>query len=187
MEALQAVDKWIIEMATQLGGQEPVRDSIVFLLAEILPLTFIGVAVWLFFFSGKTKPQRERNQYTVLVSLASVLFAVAVRYVLMSAVNRPRPFATYPDLHRVVDVSAGLNSFPSLHSILVFAFAGSIYWLGKHRTLGITLLILATLVAIARVVAGVHYASDVIAGAVLGLGVARLVTWQSKYVSRQIT
>jgi undecaprenyl-diphosphatase len=186
MDALQAVDKWIIFQATQLGGQEAMRDSIVFILAEVLPLTFIGVAIWLFFFAGKTKPQRERNQYVVLVSLASVLFAAAVRFILVNAANRPRPFETYPDLHRVTDVSASLNSFPSMHSILVFAFAGSIFWLGKHRKLGIALLVIATVVATARVVAGVHYASDVLAGAALGLGVARLVTWQSKYVSEQI-
>ena len=130
MEALQAVDKWIIFQATQLGGQDAMRDSIVFLLADILPLTFIGVAIWLFFFAGKTKPQRERNQYTVLVALAAVMFAIAVRFILVNAINRPRPFATYPELHRVTEVSAGLASFPSLHAILVFTFAGSIYWLG---------------------------------------------------------
>lgn len=185
MEFFQNIDLAVAQAATRLGGAGTTRDGIVLFLAEVLPVAFAGAAAWLFF-AGRTKRSQERNQYVVLVSLAAVLFAIGVRYILINVVERPRPFVTHPELHQVLGVSAGNVSFPSLHAILLFAFAGSVYWLGKHHRLGVTLLILATVVAVARVVAGVHYGSDVIAGALLGLGVARLVTWQSQYVRRQI-
>lgn len=186
MDFFQGIDRSVIEAATQVGGSGPGRDAAVFLVAEILPLVFAGAALWLFF-AGRTKAQRERNQDMVLVSLLSVLFAIGVRFLLINVIERPRPFVTYPELHHAAGVTAGNVSFPSLHALILFAFAGSVFWLGKHRKLGIVLLVIASVVAVARVVAGVHYASDVIAGAALGLVVARLVTWQSKYVTQQVS
>ena len=60
------------------------------------------------------------------------------------------------------------NSFPSGHTYTVFAIAISVYLYG-HKRLGLILFALAIMVAIARIGAGLHYPSDVVAGALLGL------------------
>lgn len=80
--------------------------------------------------------------------------------------NRPRPFAIgLGFLH----LSHGPSpSFPSSHATAYGAVAFSFLLVAGHRTFGCILLVLAALVALARVVVGVHYPTDVFFGVVLG-------------------
>jgi undecaprenyl-diphosphatase len=73
---------------------------------------------------------------------------------LLTARPRPEPF------------SAELDSFPSGHTTVAFALASVLGW--HNRTLGIIGYALAALVGISRLYLGVHYPSDVLAGAILG-------------------
>jgi undecaprenyl-diphosphatase len=57
-------------------------------------------------------------------------------------------------------------SFPSGHAAFFFALATTTAVF--DRRLGILLLIGAALVSLARVAAGIHYPSDVLAGALIG-------------------
>lgn len=85
--------------------------------------------------------------------------------------KRPRPFVTHSD-EILKPITEGLRvysfSFPSAHTYMAFAIATSV-WLYGHRKLGIFLYILAIFVAIGRLGAGLHYPSDIIAGAFLGI------------------
>jgi undecaprenyl-diphosphatase len=85
---------------------------------------------------------------------------------------RPRPF-----------VAAGVNakelvfhrpdySFPSDHAVFAFSVASGFYFAG-YKKLGIALYVVAILISFSRVVAGVHYPLDVIAGGIIGI----LLTW----------
>ena len=84
--------------------------------------------------------------------------------------SRPRPFITHHDL--MTPITKGLTvdatSFPSGHTYIVFAIAISVYLYG-HRRLGLVLFVLAIIVGLSRIGAGLHYPSDVIGGALLGL------------------
>lgn len=85
--------------------------------------------------------------------------------------RRPRPFVTHtgislPSLSRL-DVDR-ISSFPSSHTYIVFAIATSVYLYG-HKRLGAALFVLAILVALGRIGTGLHYPSDTIAGALLGI------------------
>lgn len=85
--------------------------------------------------------------------------------------RRPSPFISHSDL--ATPITAGLHindkiSFPSSHTYIVFAIAISVFLYG-HKKLGLVLFALAILVAVSRVGAGLHYPSDVIGGAFLGL------------------
>lgn len=85
--------------------------------------------------------------------------------------KRPRPFITHANLinPHTEGMRIDSSSFPSSHTYIVFAIATSVFLYG-HRRLGIALFILAILVAIGRVGAGLHYPSDIIGGA--GIGIA---------------
>jgi undecaprenyl-diphosphatase len=91
---------------------------------------------------------------------------------------RERPFITHPAIHCA---AAPLDrySFPSGHTLhaVSFAILGSHYLPG----LAVPLVAFALLVALSRVVLGLHYPTDVAAGAALGggLGFASLEVAQS--------
>ncbi|MBB3175962.1 phosphatase PAP2 family protein [Variovorax sp. Sphag1AA] len=80
--------------------------------------------------------------------------------------NRPRPFVLgLGFLHLHHGPSA---SFPSSHATAYGAIAFSFLLMAGHRAFGCILLVLAVLVAVARVVVGVHYPMDVLFGLILG-------------------
>ena len=66
------------------------------------------------------------------------------------------------------------TSFPSDHATAAFAIAVAL--LRRHRKAGAIALVLAGLLAIARVAVGTHYPSDVLAGALIGT-TAALILW----------
>jgi undecaprenyl-diphosphatase len=66
------------------------------------------------------------------------------------------------------------GSFPSGHAATSFACAATLAWFVPRRV-AVCLYVLAGLIAFSRVYVGVHYPLDVLAGALLGLGVARVL------------
>ncbi|MFI6806749.1 phosphatase PAP2 family protein [Streptomyces luteogriseus] len=79
-------------------------------------------------------------------------------------VRRPRPAHVVPLVR-----TAGRHSFPSSHATSAAAAAVAFGTLGAHAVPP-----LAAAVCVSRLVAGVHYPSDVAAGAALGALTARL-------------
>lgn len=82
-------------------------------------------------------------------------------------VRRKRPEGEWGGIYRNTDP----HSFPSGHAARSFLIAVVAAGLGPLG-LGIVLCVWAPLVALARVSMGVHYVSDIVAGAVLGIIVA---------------
>ncbi len=107
-----------------------------------------------------------------VVPLAFALAAVGVTdligaRVLKPLVHRMRPFDALPrgTVHQAIQVSH-LGSMPSLHAANAFALA---VVLGRAAPrLAPILYGFAALIALSRVVAGVHWPSDVVAGALFG-------------------
>jgi membrane-associated phospholipid phosphatase len=79
-------------------------------------------------------------------------------------VRRPRPAHVEPLVR-----TAGRHSFPSSHATSAAAAAVAFGALGAHAVLP-----LAVAMCLSRLVVGVHYPSDVVAGAVLGALTAHL-------------
>ncbi len=82
----------------------------------------------------------------------------------------PRPFVAHPDLVHLFAPHAADASFPSDHATAAFAIAVAI--LLRNRLWGSVTLAAAALLAVSRVVIGVHYPLDVLSGAALGSAVA---------------
>ena len=73
--------------------------------------------------------------------------------------------------HRPFPLQLMDGSFPSLHTAVAFAISFAIY--RRLSKLGLVMLLLSGGIGVSRVVSGIHYPIDVLAGAVLGIG----VTW----------
>lgn len=92
---------------------------------------------------------------------------------LKRTLNRPRPYATYPDLIEPYRFSLE-HSFPSGHTSLAFSTATALSLKYPKWYIIAPSYVWATSVGYSRMNLGVHYPTDVIAGAVLGAGSAYL-------------
>jgi undecaprenyl-diphosphatase len=117
-------------------------------------------------------------------SVAAVLSAglgLAVGKVVSELVDRARPFVADPHGVHLFSGHAADPGFPSDHATAAFAIAVAI--LLRKRAWGMVALALAAVLSIGRVALGVHYPSDVLAGAALG-SAAALVLWAPPLRSR---
>lgn len=127
-------------------------------------LLYIGQLVWL-------AAGRQRSFWPMLVVPAA---AFVVGSALRAAIDRPRPYVTlgYQPLFPKKDTG---RSMPSRHCFSAAAIAvAAACW---QPALGAVLGVLAVAIAVSRVVTGVHYISDVLAGLAFG-GAFSLAGWQ---------
>lgn len=141
------------------GPMRFAANDLVFVIVAIVALTFLI-------------PWRERRlERRIGAVLATAAGGVALLLVqpIANAVDRARPFVTHPHAELLVS-HARDPGFPSDHATGAFAMAMGL-WL-YDRTIGAIAFVLAATVAFARVSVGVHYPSDVVGGALIGMAVA---------------
>lgn len=110
-------------------------------------------------------------------SVAAVLSAglgLGVAKVLSELVDRARPFVADPQGVHLFSGHAADPGFPSDHATAAFAIATAIVL--RKRQAGLVALAAAAVLSVGRVALGVHYPSDVLAGAAVG-GAAALALW----------
>jgi undecaprenyl-diphosphatase len=106
----------------------------------------------------------RREALTILLSVAiSAIAANLLKY----AVDLPRPFEIYPFIVKLS--SGGSPSFPSGHTADAFAFAVALGLVYRKWYFYIPCLVWASLVGYSRMNLGVHFPSDVLAGAIIGI------------------
>lgn len=99
-----------------------------------------------------------------------VLSAYIVAYfvgdgLLKDLIARPRPCMVDETVELIISRPSSY-SCPSVHSMLAFAGASSIFW--YHKKIGIGALVFAFLIGFSRMYFFVHYPTDVLFGSVLG-------------------
>ena len=129
-------------------------------------------------------PKTRRTGMIMVVSL--VLDVLLCNIILKPLVARPRPFQVNTAVTLLVRAPGGY-SFPSGHSAVAFAGTGALIF-GKSR-LWPPYLVAAVLVAFSRLYLYVHYPTDVLSGAALGLLcgfiASRLVALAEKQMARR--
>lgn len=142
-------------------------------------LSWIGSfgAVWLAIAAALTLLWRRPSLFV------TVLFADVLADLLAGAgkviVHRHRPFETQ------IGPPSNTHSFPSGHSATSFACATVLaVYAPRWR---VTFFLLATLIAFSRVYNGMHYPTDVLAGALLGVLTALLLLGAIPRLSRLMT
>ena len=113
-----------------------------------------------------------RRLEAILAGAASGVTALAIVPVIKSLVERPRPT---PDLIRVMALDTS-ESFPSGHAAFVMVFYGFIFYLLPRLTVNKTVVrigrvLLAVLIGLtfaSRIYLGLHWASDVLGGFLIG-------------------
>lgn len=99
-----------------------------------------------------------------------VFLTPGISFVLVSAfrnyTNFPRPYEVL-DIVPIINKTTKGKSFPSRHVFSVFVIAMTLYYISIPT--GIALMFIGIILAIVRVLGGVHFPRDVIAGAMIGI------------------
>ncbi|MEK4508595.1 MULTISPECIES: undecaprenyl-diphosphatase [Paenibacillus] len=121
-------------------------------------LFYLGIIVYWF-----TRIHRHREM--AIIALLSACVGFSAGSMISHFFYRDRPFVQHA-VNQLIEHAANA-SFPSDHSIGAFVIATSI-WLFRKKD-GAVWLVLAGLISFSRVWNGVHYPSDIMAGALLGV------------------
>ncbi|MGH6611496.1 MAG: phosphatase PAP2 family protein [Burkholderiaceae bacterium] len=105
---------------------------------------------------------------------AAALLNLPLYYWLKHSIGRQRPFDACPDIRACVR-ALDKFSFPSGHTLHAFAFITVFGW--YYPLAGAILIPLVLLIALSRVALGLHYPSDVAAGALIGTAVGASVVF----------
>ncbi|MDR0961298.1 MAG: phosphatase PAP2 family protein [Mediterranea sp.] len=113
----------------------------------------------------------------------SVAGAFALSYGIKYLADRDRPYITYPD--RVNPYSLEESpSFPSAHTATAFSLATSLCIKYPKWYVIAPSALWACSVGMSRMSEGVHYPSDVLAGAAIGVGCAVANVYINRYLNR---
>lgn len=170
---LQQIDAWLFFFFNHTLQTDLLGPAAVFITNQN---EYIFAVLALLLFRHRQWAQTARLMALVLLAVA---ISDATGFVLKELIGRVRP------CHALEGVSAlaycGKSfSMPSNHALNSFAVAGTVFFMTKDR-IRYSFMTLAILVALTRPIVGVHYPSDILVGAALGLGVAwtvaRLHAW----------
>ncbi|MFA6279046.1 MAG: phosphatase PAP2 family protein [Candidatus Paceibacterota bacterium] len=164
---LQNIDVALFWFFYNLSHHSAVLDAIGVFFAEYVTYVTAAILAIVFFWPNR---EQMRNRMTVIVSVAAALIArYVVKAGIVLAFPRPRPFVILSTVQPLISVSSweNLQSFPSGHTIFFFALATVLYCFNKK--IGWWAFGAAALIGVARIYVGVHWPSDIIIGAILGI------------------
>lgn len=117
----------------------------------------------------------------------SVIEAVGITYAAKHLIDRRRPFVAYPDqVHPYGAPDADSPSFPSGHTAAAFSLATSLSLTYPRWYVIAPSAVWACGVGFARINQGVHYPSDVLAGAAIGAGCAVANVYINRWLNRAL-
>jgi undecaprenyl-diphosphatase len=201
MHFLSSVDDAVVTYLNSFAQRSWTADYLI--CAAVGSNLFKGVVVltafwWAWFRAPENRaeqeirPPRDILLYTILMCVPAVLIA---RLMALYLPFRARPIHN-PALHLKLaftlspDTFHTWSSFPCDHAVLFFALATG-FFLISRRLGWLTFLFAAVCIMLPRVYVGIHYPSDVLAGALLGVAVAstarivnlrRVVNWPAQHL-----
>ncbi len=161
------MDLTLFRALNGLAGHSAFWDGVIVFMASylqyVLGTLLVVLALW---------PVR-RIRMCVAAFGAAIIARLAVKSLILLFVQRARPFVTLDGVRNLIGTDAGENfqSFPSGHAIFFFALAMALYRYDKRW--GYVFFAGALVMGIARVMGGVHWPSDILGAALIGM----LVGW----------
>jgi len=151
------MDIYIFNLINQFAGQWPILDNLAIFFSDKFGYVLI---VFLFIIF------RKKWRIIIQTFAAAIISRLVITNIIRWIFPRLRPLGD------------AVNSFPSGHAAFYFAIAAVVYFYNKK--LGILFFIASFLMGLARVFSSVHWPSDIIGGALVGIISAWLVIKFSK-------
>jgi len=128
---------------------------------------------------NKNDDLKKKGVFIGETFLVNAFITTALKY----SIKRDRPFVTYPEIEKLS--SGGSGSFPSGHTSEAFAMATSLSIAFPKWYFIVPSFVWASAVGYSRMDLGVHYPTDVLAGAIIGAGSAYLSYKLNKWINRK--
>ncbi|MGE6752226.1 phosphatase PAP2 family protein [Rossellomorea sp. NPDC071047] len=153
----------------RINGSKQLYRSFFGYITHLGGARFTVASVLILFFVSQYFPQMKR---TVGAAMITLCISHIIMSITKKLVKRIRPYLTLPDA-MIHGYEFKDHSFPSGHSTAIFSI--SIPFMIQYPYTIFILFPLSWLVGYSRVVLGVHYPSDVLAGAFLAFATSLLV------------
>jgi undecaprenyl-diphosphatase len=154
------MDYFVFHWLNNFAGQNSILDGFAVFCSEYLQ--YLVVAVFVFFLVKNLKKYLQMVFCAFCsIFLSRVVFTETIRYFF----PKNRPFVS-EQVNQLLQHSESA-SFPSGHAAFFFALATAVYFYNKK--LGGFFFVSAFLISIARVFCGIHWPSDILAGALIGI------------------
>lgn len=201
MSFIKSLDYSILTFINSFAGRSWYFDNFVRFISDsqIIKSGLIVALLWWFWF----RPTDDQKRQDVREKVVAALFAAVVALFLARCLAFTLPFRARP----IADIALGFkaplgkssnllmawSAFPSDHTVLFFSLAMSIWYISKR--LGWVLFgYVFVVICLPRIYLGLHYPSDILVGAPIGIAVAwsiarvrsrsllaaKLVTWAQK-------
>lgn len=151
------MDRKLFLAINRLSGHIAIIDRMMIFMSNKARYIFVFTVIFMFF-----KNQNQKKGAINATIASGICLLISFLANLFSF--KPRPFMK--QRVGILIPSKHNSSFPSKHTLLVFAVATSI--MIRNRLVGVYLLILASLTGVSRIWVGHHYPSDVIWSALIG-------------------
>jgi undecaprenyl-diphosphatase len=155
---LSNLDYQIFHLINEQANSLSALNGLMRFFAEDAQYVF-ALALLLYWFSRNTL-----NRKMVLSAAVSASLGMGISFIIGHLMYRDRPFVTHTVIQLIKHPANA--SFPSDHAIGAFALAVTFWLYGKRFRM--FWLATALLIGFSRIWAGVHYPSDVAAGALIG-------------------
>lgn len=150
------MDQFVFKIINQFVGKFVWLDTLAIFFAKYFEYVLIFSVIVIF---------RKKWKIIFQAFLAAVLARFGIIELIRFLWYRPRPFIESNINLLLPHDSTG--SFPSGHAAFYFAIAAVVYFYDKK--LGTLFFIASFLIGVARVFSGVHWPSDIAAGALVGI------------------
>jgi undecaprenyl-diphosphatase len=175
------IDHSIIELVNQFSQRHWYLDRLATFLSgnNLFKSGLIMAVLWWLWFRFPEEERRKDVRERILLTIAVAFVAIFLARLLAFSL----PFRVRP----VEDASLGFvlplglekhdywnwSSFPSDHAVLFFSLAMSIRYISKRLSWGLFAYAFLA-ISLPRLYLGVHYPSDIVVGALIGIGMAWL-------------
>ncbi|MEK7635558.1 MAG: phosphatase PAP2 family protein [Patescibacteria group bacterium] len=165
------MDVYIYQAINEFSRRYWLVDYIAIFTAEYLGYFLVLTAL---FFIFKEKKWSDKIYFFSLISLSLILSRGIIAEVIKFFSHRQRPFVSL-NIQPLIEKNDIYMSFPSGHAAFYFTLAFSIllFYFAKEKKfknkIGLWFFGFAVLMGISRIFTGIHWPSDVLVGAIIGV------------------
>jgi undecaprenyl-diphosphatase len=156
------MDKQLFILLSDFSGHSYLFDQFIYFCAVVLPW-FVVVIFVAWILSKRNTDIFLKGLLILFLTIVAWFFSSFFKYAYFS----PRPFMEIFQNKPLFTMEVWWDSLPSGHTVFFASLAGASVLL-KNKYLSIILWVIAVVIGLSRVIAGVHWPSDVLVGLLLG-------------------